>query len=480
MFGYNSAIGQAERRCGFTDQPTFLCGASFAVPLPRPRRRVSSTSAATSSPQPVETATPALTASPAVPSEAPPSTAPSSPSGSCAPGNGPTTHTAAVSTPETWTAADSPHVITFDLTISAQLTLEPCVEVRLPAGRGISINATGSIVANGDEARHIVITADQPGTPFTTIRAVGGGSLHLSYVDISGGGDPGNARPSDWGTIYMQGVDGAQPTQSLLFVDHVSITDSASNGLLLRDGAGFAVGSTQLSVSGAAAWPVAIWGRAAGTLPDGSYTGNAQDVITLLDADGGGSILQSLTLHNLGVPFLVGGESSSGGLRVTAPQGANETSVLTIDPGVTLMFRPNGIMEVEHFTGDFPALGAVVARGTPEQPIVFTSAAETPAAGDWYGLRFGLTPSDQNVLDNVRIEYAGTGSPASGARCHPNTNTYTGGVALAIYGRPPTVFLTNSTIFASAGHGIERRWLGKLLDFKPTNKFDQVAGCDQT
>ena len=110
-------------------------------------------------------------------------------------------------------------------------------------------------------------------------------------------------------------------------------------------------------------------------------------MITLLDADGGGSILQSLTLHNLGVPFLVGGESSSGGLRVTAPQGANETSVLTIDPGVTLMFRPNGIMEVEHFTGDFPALGAVVARGTPEQPIVFTSAAETPAAGDWYGLR---------------------------------------------------------------------------------------------
>lgn len=420
-----------------------------------------------------------LSSSPALPSEAP-ATAAASPSGPCPTGSGPTEHTTSLTAPETWTAADSPHVIPFDITLSAQLTLEPCVEVRIAAGRTISIAATGSIVASGDETRHIVITEDQPDAPFSSIRTVNGGSLHLSYVDISGGGDPANALPSNTGTLFLQGVDGSQPTQAILFVDHVTINDSASDGVLLRDGAGFAPGSTAFTVSGAAGWPVAIWGRAAGTLPDGSYTGNDQDVITLLDSDGGGAILQSLTLRNLGVPYLVGGEFSSGGLRVNAPQGATGITVLTIEPGVTLLFRDQGIMEVEHFTGDSPALGAVVAQGTPDQPITFSSFAAIPAAGDWYGLRYGLVPSDLNVLDNVRIEYAGAGSPTTGARCNPATNSYTSGAGLSIYGRAAGEFLTNSTIFASAGHGVARMWTGKRVDFKPTNTFEQVAGCDQT
>jgi hypothetical protein len=371
-------------------------------------------------------------------------------------------------------------VIAFDMTISAALTLEPCVEVRIAAGRTISIAATGSIVASGDEARRIVITADQPGAHFSSIRAVGGGTLHLSHVDISGGGAPGNTQVSSAATIFLQGADAAQPTQPTLFVDNVTITDSASDGVLLRDGAGFAPGSTALSVSGAAAWPVAIWARAAGTLPDGSYTGNGEDVITLLDGDGGGAILQSLTLRNPGVPYLVGGEFSSGGLRVSAPQGVTDTTVLTIQPGVKILFRALGVVEVEHFTGDVPATGAVVAQGTPDQPIVFSSAAATPAAGDWYGIHFGLIPSNLNVMDYVRIEFAGAGSPGSPARCHPATSTYTTGSGVAIYGRPAGAFITNSTIFASAGHGIDRSWLGKRIDFKPTNTFDQVAGCDQT
>ena len=143
--------------------------------------------------------------------------------------------------------------------------------------------------------------------------------------------------------------------------------------------------------------------------------GTILGAVTLLDADGGGAILQTLTLRNLGVPYLVGGEFSSGGLRVNAPQGVTGVTVLTIEPGVTLLFRENGIVEIEHFTGDFPALGALVAQGTPDEPIVFTSFAETPAAGDWYGLRYGLLPSDLNALEYVRIEYAGAGSPASGA-----------------------------------------------------------------
>jgi hypothetical protein len=248
---------------------------------------------------------------------------------------------------------------------------------------------------------------------------------------------------------------------------------------VLRDGAGFAPGSTALTISGSAVWPISIWGRAASTLPDGSYVGNVQDRIVLLDADGAGAVLENTTLRNLGVPYLIGGEFSSGGLRVTAPLGATAVTTLTIEPGVTLLFRPNGDMEIEHFTGDSPALGALIAVGTPDQPIVFTSAADTPAPGDWYGLRYGLVPSDLNAIQYARIEYAGEVSGVQGT-CRPNTHDFVDGAALTIYGQPPGEFITNSTIFDSAGHGIARAWLGKRVDFTATNTFDGVAGCNQT
>ena len=292
-----------------------------------------------------------------------------------------------------------------------------------------------------------------PGTRFGSIAATGGGTLNFAYVDVSEGGDPGNTQPSLTGLFFLQGADGSQPTQPIFHVDHVTITGSGSNGMVLRDGAGFAPGSTALAISGSAVWPVSIWGRAAHTLPDGSYVGNAQDRIVLLDGDGAGAVLEDGTLRNLGVPYLVGGEFSGGGLRVSAPFGSTETTTLTIEPGVTLLFRPNGILEIEHYTGDSPALGALIAVGTPDQPVVFTSVADTPAPGDWYGLRFGLVPSNLNAIQYARFEYAGELNGVQ-ASCRPATHDFVAGAAVTIYGRPPGEFITNSTIFDSAGHGI--------------------------
>ena len=428
-------------------------------------------------------ATPAASASPAtspLASEIPGSPLPTPVAGACSPGTGPTIHSASAGAPETWTAAQSPHVVPNSITVNSQLIIEPCAEVRIAPRASITVSATGSIVANGDSAHHIVITADQPGARFLNITAHGGGTLHLAFVDISSGGDPGNTQPSLAGTIFLQGIDGTQPTQPILFVDNVSVSDSGSTGIVLRDGAGFAPGSTALTVTGSVGWPVSVWARAAGTLPVGNYLGNANDQIILSDGDGGGSILEDTTVRNLGVPYLIGTEFSHGGLRVTAPFGSTDVSTLTVEPGVTLLFRESGILEIEHFTGDSPALGALVAVGTPDQPIVFTSAAATPAPGDWYGLRYGLVPSDLNRIDYASIEYTGAVTGVQPGRCKPATRDYLDGSAVLIYGKPPGEFITNTTIFASAGHGVARAWLGKKIDFKATNTFEQVAGCDQT
>jgi trimeric autotransporter adhesin len=69
---------------------------------------------------------------------------------------------------------------------------------------------------------------------------------------------------------------------------------------------------------------------------------------------------------------------------------------LTIDPGVTVKLMP-GVR--------FSVSGQLVAIGTESQPIVFTSAAASPAPGDWSCLEFYNTTRSQ--LAYVVVSYAG-------------------------------------------------------------------------
>ena len=46
--------------------------------------------------------------------------------------------------------------------------------------------------------------------------------------------------------------------------------------------------------------------------------------------------------------------------------------------------------------------------------------------------------------------------------------------------QPPSPFITNTTFSNIAGHGITQGFDGELVDFKPTNTFEAIAGCPQT
>lgn len=40
--------------------------------------------------------------------------------------------------------------------------------------------------------------------------------------------------------------------------------------------------------------------------------------------------------------------------------------------------------------------------------------------------------------------------------------------------------MTNTVFKAIAGHGVTQGFDGALVDFRPTNTFEDVAGCPQT
>lgn len=395
------------------------------------------------------------------------------------PTSGPTSHGGSVQT-ETWTAAASPHVLPYDTTIYGTLTIEPCAEVQLAGGSTITISATGKVIADGDSARPIHVGPSDPAKPFSRIRTSGGGTIHMSYVTIDGGGDPLNTTPDLAGTFDLQGLDQTKPSQATMFVDHVTIAGSKSNGIVLRDGAGFAPGSTDLTVTGAAQYPVSIWPRAVGTLPTGKFTGNTKDEILLgLEGSTNYNFAETTTMHDPGVPYHVGNEASAGDLRVDVLAGSMTPIVLTIDPGVVMRFKKGGRFTVQTFSGNSPALASLVAVGTPAKPIVFTSAEAAPAAGDWLGIWFGELPTATNKITYARVEYAGGTSTSGSSACNaPGTND----AAIRLFGLPAGgAFVTNTIIANSAGHGFDRGWRDDMKpDFMPTNTFTAIAGCKQS
>ncbi|OGQ17692.1 MAG: hypothetical protein A2138_01915 [Deltaproteobacteria bacterium RBG_16_71_12] len=370
---------------------------------------------------------------------------------------------------ESWTADGSPHVLPFDTSIYGTLTLESCALVQIAGARAIDVR--GALIG-----RPGVRIESADASPFATIRLVGG-TLDLEGVVIENGGDPRNTIPYLAGALDLSSPAGPA-TDAVARLRDVSVRGSASNGIVVHDGGGFSDDSANLIITGSAAFPISIWSRAAGTLPTGDYSGNATDEILLPATAVNEGIAEDTTFHARGVPYRVGHDTSSGDLRVQAVTG--ELATLTIEPGVTLRFKAGAVMHVEQASGADPARGALIANGTANAPIVFTSAAADPQPGDWLGVWFGLVPSASNALSNARVEYAG-GASATGSDSCLLPPAVINDAAIRVRGPVGTSFVTDTVIVDSASNGIDR---GFRSDSKPsflgTNTFTNVAGCTET
>lgn len=408
---------------------------------------------------------------------------------SCAaPTAGPTMHAKNISKDETWTAAGSPHIVTYSINVrdGAKLTIEPCAEVRLAKDVNLDVvypvTTTGQLVAEGT-AEHPIRFAGLDGARWGHVIVASPGKATLRHVTFEGGGGEAIPRVA---TLMATGA-GTAPIARDLFVDHVTVKGSAGYGVVLDHASGFAAGSTDLVVTGSGAldptgqpYPLRIGENGMGTIPSGKYTGNAADEIQITEdaVNGRSGLQQDATLRELGVPYHFG-TSSVSSMRVEGGGVAGDTpTTLTIEPGVVIKVEKGAGLEVTHFTGDTGAPAAIVALGTAAKPIVFTSAAKTPAPGDWISLWFGGVPSGKNKFDHVKIEYAGAGCLCILSTC---SNLVEHDAGMILTNLPAAGFsVTNTTFSKIAGHGVHRAWIGPQIDFTATNTFDQVTGCAQT
>lgn len=398
----------------------------------------------------------------------------------CAPVTGAgTTHDKAPDADETWTAAASPHIVSTSLSIAAgrTLTVEPCAIVQFAATAGFVVS--GKISAQGAADKPIRFERAQSSAPWTNIETRKGAELRFAYVTVEGGGNPNGGRPEQYGMFDIRG-DQDLATQPIFFADHVTVKGSQSLGVLVREGGGFVPGSQDLRISGSASFAMSIWGRAAGTIPSGTYTGNTIDEIFLPAGGVLDAVQEDTTLAARGVPYRVGGGDTGG--KMMRVQSTSSVPLLTIEPGVTMRFGKGVSLTVESSTTTGPASGALKAEGTADKPIVFTSAEASPAVGDWTGIVLGKKADPRTKISNAKISFAGGTSGISSFDCPSPANPgfSNEGAILIIGDKPDTAFVTNTTIEQSAGDGIIRGWTGDLVDFLPTNTFTNVARCRQT
>lgn len=372
------------------------------------------------------------------------------------------------------------------------VTIAPCAQVQLDADLNIGVD--GKLVANGGATQPITFVATSAGTPWGSLHLTPGATAELAYVTLTDGGGSTPIATSDFlgAALYAQGTGSTPP--GVLKVSHVDVEKSTGVGVALVN-AGFAPGSTDLTVHQSGDAAVYMGADVLDTLPTGTYTGNGRDMVMLQTAYFAGqgnqrNITRSLTIHDRGVPYCVG-MIDDGEIRIGDPTGAS-VPLVTIEPGVALNFTKGttgsgGRLSVDGDTTANPTKpqGALSAIGTATKPIKFGSCEATPAPGDWIGLQFtGIDARD--ALTFVDISNAGADSGAVGV-CDTNaggtTSPKDGDAALQIYfsqGEPSASFLSNSTITKSAGSGIYRDWNGQGVDFVAGNTVSSVAWCTQT
>lgn len=320
-----------------------------------------------------------------------------------------TPHQGFLEASETWTAAASPHHVTAALTVraGATLTIEPCAVVTLDPDVHFTVEDT--LVA-----KNATFKAAQDGKAWGSFEVDAKANATLTEVTFSDGGSAGD------GTIFARGAAGGtndgEPTKNL-HIEGVTVTHSRSWGVNLEGWAAFADGSTGLVITdgGSDDAPSALRMEpgVVSTLPSGIVaTGNKKNDILLETSK---TFLRNDTLVARALPY-----RAKGALYVSpAADGAPVT--LTIEPGVTIGFENNAGSGIRVGSSE-KRQGLLLAVGTPDKPIVFTSGKDAKTAGDWTNVDFHATPTSGNHIAYARFEYAGGASGAKGFGCGPADN----------------------------------------------------------
>ncbi|MEM9069214.1 MAG: hypothetical protein AAGE52_11940 [Myxococcota bacterium] len=310
------------------------------------------------------------------------------------------------------------------------ITIEAGTVFLMPTGSHIKFGfggAAGSVQMNGTPTEPILFcgTSATPGTYGNIDFGPQLVNSYLRHVRFEDGGDangPGNPLTNG-------------PSAALRFAGDAQVE---LTNVVVRNGQGIGINASSLSTSSSALTITEMSGTplhlrtsgAVNALPSGSYTGNGEDVIEIADVHNGAATIR---FRNVGVPFRQVTQRVNFGV---------ENHVVNFDAGVEYQFAPGAFMVV----GFGGSAGTLNVNGTAAEPVIFTSGAPVPAAGDWNGLQLG--PQTQTGSQIEHAEFRFGGSAPSGDCREGNANLSLSG------GADTNLNVTNVRFADSAGFGV--------------------------
>jgi hypothetical protein len=252
----------------------------------------------------------------------------------------------------------------------AKLTIEPGVTLLFDGG---GLWAEGRLTITGTEAEPVTFT---------------------SARDPAVGGE-GNAEPGDWAGLHLTR---SQP--DTVTVSHLTLRfGGAGEGGCLRLHEGASPTLTALTVSDCATYPISSDAAAEPVVSDLTLSDNVRaNEWEIRESSLAGR-------REWTWPLLTDTSGSSIGRTVTGRVTINPEAMLRLPAGLALAFTNNAWLQAQ---------GGLIAEGTAEQPIVFTSWRDPEMGrreggaqpGDWAGLWLEGTQAVQ-TLRFVELRYAG-------------------------------------------------------------------------
>ena len=388
-----------------------------------------------------------------------------------------------ISTNTTWTLANSPYVVTGNVTVagaaSPVLTIQAGVTVKFNSGMQLLIGSgnPGGIQAIGSSGSPIVFTSSAGSPTRGSWRSVylasaALASSRLSYVSVLWGG------ATDAAALV---IDGCSPT-----LDNITVTNSSTDGINVRNvGSNPTISSATSSSHTYAGLSVYVGGTATvsnstfSSSSNGVYVndgttlnatnltltnnsvfafsqaskatlGNVSGLVATGNGTNGielraGTVDVSTTWKSVGLSYVV-----TGNISVAAAA----SPVLTIQPGVTVKF--NSATQLLIGSGN---PGGIQAIGSSGSPIVFTSGAGSPTKGSWRSVYLASRALASSRLSFVSVLWGGPTDSAALVidGCSPTldnitvTNSSTDGINVRNVGSNPTISSTTSSSHTYAG-----------------------------
>lgn len=309
------------------------------------------------------------------------------------------------------------YIINCVIPVEVDLKIEPGVVIEYADSAGMIVKTEGSLNAIGSQSEPIIFTAQ------TKSKGAWKGVLSYSlsvknrfdFVTIDYAGEAGLNGNGDEGSLILW-------KHAYFILNNVTITNGSTYGISSTYD-NYNVEINNCIITGCN-MPIYAEVNLASHISGGNFTGNTIDAIRLIGDSGAKVMETSHTWKDLDVPYRIAND--------IVIQGGGK---LTIEPGVVIEFEETKGISIDK---NFNEGSALIAVGTPSNPIVFTGVVKVP--GSWSTIYFYRSLSVQNNIDNVLIEYAG-GPGATGG-------------AIEMWSSDPVVNVTNTTFKDIAGCAI--------------------------